>query len=242
MKNQDQIIEALIFASDVPLPSKKIKDIISEIGEREIKKSIARINERYQETNSAFEIVEVAGGYQIVTRPDFADWIRKLYISRTKNRLTQRALETLAIIAYKQPITKTEVESIRGVSADTVIRTLIERKLITVTGREKAPGNPLLYGTTRYFLEYFGLKDISDLPKLREIDELLKSDEKFLESLDQVSLQELIPEELGITSMLSTKPEKDERGEIELPEISDENEMDDSADETSEDESEDKAE
>ena len=242
MKNQDQIIEALIFASDVPLPSKKIKDIISEIGEREIKKSIARINERYQETNSAFEIVEVAGGYQIVTRPDFAGWIRKLYISRTKNRLTQRALETLAIIAYKQPITKTEVESIRGVSADTVIRTLIERKLITVTGREKAPGNPLLYGTTRYFLEYFGLKDISDLPKLREIDELLKSDEKFLESLDQVSLQELIPEELGITSMLSTKSEKDERGEIELPEISDENEMDDSADETSEDESEDKAE
>jgi segregation and condensation protein B len=164
MEKQDQIIEALIFASDTPLPSKKIKEIVSNIGEREIKKSIVRISERYIRSKSPFEIVEVAGGYQIVTRPDYSEWIRKLYISRTKNRLTQRALETLAIIAYKQPITKTEVESIRGVGADTVIRTLIERKLITVTGREKAPGNPLLYGTTRYFLEYFGLKDISDLP------------------------------------------------------------------------------
>ena len=210
MKNQDQIIEALIFASDVPLPSRKIKDIIDGIGEREIKKSVVRIGEKYKETNSPFDIIEVAGGYQIVTQSEYSDWIRKLYISRTKNRLTQRALETVAIIAYKQPITKTEVESIRGVNIDTVVRTLIERKLITVTGREKAPGNPLLYGTTRYFLEYFGLKDISDLPKLREIDELLKSDEKFLESLDQVSLQELVPEELGITSMLTEKQDTEE--------------------------------
>ncbi|MEJ2543214.1 MAG: SMC-Scp complex subunit ScpB [Calditrichaceae bacterium] len=242
MKNQDQIIEALIFASDVPLPSRKIKDIISEIGEREIKKSIERINERYKGTKSAFEIVEVAGGYQIVTRPDYADWVRKLYISRTKNRLTQKALETLAIIAYKQPITKTEVESIRGVGSDTVIRTLIERKLITVTGREKAPGNPLLYGTTRYFLEYFGLKDISDLPKLREIDELLKSDEKFLESLDQVSLQELIPEELGITSMLSDKSKKESSDEIDQSEAGDDKTEEDSSEEIQEDDSDDKSE
>jgi segregation and condensation protein B len=237
MKNQDQIIEALIFASDVPLPSKKIKEIVSEISEREIKKSITRINEKYQERKSPFEIIEVAGGYQIVTRPDYSEWIRKLYISRTKNRLTQKALETLAIIAYKQPITKTEVESIRGVNIDTVIRTLIERKLITVTGREKAPGTPLLYGTTRYFLEYFGLKNISDLPKLREIDELLKSDEKFLESLDQVSLQELVPEELGITSMLSPKSNTDEFIENDLSGTGNASEVKDSAEDIQEDES-----
>lgn len=237
MKNQDQIIEALIFASDVPLPSKKIKEIVSEISEREIKKSITRINEKYQERKSPFEIIEVAGGYQIVTRPDYSEWIRKLYISRTKNRLTQKALETLAIIAYKQPITKTEVESIRGVNIDTVIRTLIERKLITVTGREKAPGTPLLYGTTRYFLEYFGLKNISDLPKLREIDELLKSDEKFLESLDQVSLQELVPEELGITSMLSPKSNTDEFIENDLSGTGNASEAKDSAEDIQEDES-----
>jgi segregation and condensation protein B len=237
MKNQDQIIEALIFASDVPLPSKKIKEIVSEISEREIKKSITRINEKYQERKSPFEIIEVAGGYQIVTRPDYSEWIRKLYISRTKNRLTQKALETLAIIAYKQPITKTEVESIRGVNIDTVIRTLIERKLITVTGREKAPGTPLLYGTTRYFLEYFGLKNISDLPKLREIDELLKSDEKFLESLDQVSLQELVPEELGITSMLSPKSNTDEFIENDLSGTGNASEVKDSAEDIQENES-----
>lgn len=213
MDNLDQIIEALIFASDVPLPSKKIKDIIPDIGERDVKKAIQRIKDKYLESQSAFEVVEVAGGYQIVTRPDYSEWVRKLYISRTKNRLTQRALETLAIIAYKQPITKTEVESIRGVNADGVIRTLAERKLITVMGREKAPGNPLLYGTTRHFLEYFGLNDISDLPKLREIDELIKSDEKFLESLDQVSIQELVPEELGLTSMLSELPQNDSADE-----------------------------
>jgi len=207
MDNKKQIIEALIFASDVPLPARKIKDIVSDSTEGEIKKIIKQINNKYDETKSALQIIEVAGGFQIVTRPEYADLVRKLYISRAKHRLTQRALETLAIIAYKQPITKTEVESIRGVNADTVVRTLIERKLITVIGREKAPGNPLLYGTTKYFLEYFGLKEINDLPKLREIDELLKSDEKFLESLDQVSLQEVLPEELGISSMLQEKIE-----------------------------------
>ncbi len=237
MKNQDQIIEALIFASDVPLPSRKIKEIVSKIGEREIKKSIVRINEKYQETKSPLEIIEVAGGYQIVTLPHYSEWIRKLYISRTKNRLTQKALETLAIIAYKQPITKTEVESIRGVNVDTVIRTLIERKLITVTGREKAPGTPLLYGTTRYFLEYFGLKDITDLPRLREIDELLKSDEKFLESLNQISLQELIPEELGITSMLSPKSDTEEYADNDLSVTGNENDMKNSSEDIQEDES-----
>lgn len=241
MKNQDQIIEALIFASDVPLPSRKIKEIVSEIGEREIKKSIVRINEKYQETKSPLEIIEVAGGYQIVTLPYYSEWIRKLYISRTKNRLTQKALETLAIIAYKQPVTKTEVESIRGVNVDTVIRTLIERKLITVTGREKAPGTPLLYGTTRYFLEYFGLKDISDLPKLREIDELLKSDEKFLESLDQISLQELIPEELGITSMLSPKSDTEEFPENDLSVTGNKNNVKNSSEDVKEDESDEKS-
>jgi len=202
MDQNNNIIEALIFASDAPLPLRKIKEIVADFTESEIKKRIKAINERHEEIQSPLHIVEVAGGYQMVTRPDYWEWIRKLYISRTKSRLTQRALETLAIIAYNQPVTKTEVESIRGVNVDAVIRTLIERKLITVTGREKAPGSPLLYGTTKFFLEYFGLKDITDLPKLREIDELLKSDEKFLESLDQVSLQEMLPEQLGLSSMI----------------------------------------
>jgi len=202
MKEKQNIIEALIFASDIPLPAAKIKEILEDGNVKQIKKQIELLNQKYDRANSPLQIIEVAGGFQIVTRKEYEKWITKLYKSRSAGRLTRRALETVAIIAYKQPITKTEVEAIRGVNVDSVVRTLIERNLITVTGREKAPGNPLLYGTTKYFLEFFGLKDISDLPKLKEIDELLKSDEKFLESLDQVSLEYLNPEKLGLSSML----------------------------------------
>jgi len=197
-----QIVEALLFASDTPLNGKKLREIVPEAGtEKNIKKLISQIDEKYEKQNSPYKIIELAGGYQIVTRDEFATWISKLYKSRSKSRLTRKGLETLAIIAYKQPITKVEVEKIRGVNADGVIRTLSERNLITIKGREKAPGNPLLYGTTDYFLEYFGLNNISDLPKLKEIDELLKGDSKFLESLDQVALDQMLPETLGLNSM-----------------------------------------
>ncbi len=200
MEKRNQIVEALIFASDSPLPARKIKELIDEdtIGVKEIKEAIEQIKQFYEENDSPLEIQEVAGGYQIVTRKYYAPYITRLYKSRSTQRLTQKGLETLAIIAYKQPITKQEIEAIRGVNSDAVIRTLIERHLITVSGREKAPGNPLLYGTTKYFLEYFGLNDLSDLPKLKEMDELLKGDEQFLESLDQVSLESLDAEALGL--------------------------------------------
>ncbi len=211
------VIEALIFASDTPLPMGKIKEIVEEVGAREVRKAVAILNERYEKQGSALTIVEVAGGFQMVTRPEYADYLQKLYKTRQSNRLTQKALETLAIVAYKQPITKQEIEHIRGVNVDGVIRTLIERNLITVVGREKAPGNPLLYGTTKVFLEYFGLKSLDDLPKLKEIDEILKSDDKFLESLDQVALEQLSPEELGIanseTSTENTSEKEGEAGE-----------------------------
>ncbi len=229
-----QIIEALIFASDTPLPSKKIKAIIEEASERDIKKHIEAINAKYDQMNSPLTIVEVAGGYQIVTRPDYEPWIKQLYRTRSASHLTQKALETLAIIAYKQPITKQEIEAIRGVNVDAVMRTLIERNLVSIRGRKKAPGNPLLYGTTAFFLEYFGLKSLDDLPKLKEIDELLKSDDKFLESLDQVALQQLMPEELGLTSMLPTEePPATDVAEKEQPQQADNPEL---PNETKEDE------
>jgi len=197
-----QIIEALLFASDSPLTGKKLREIVPEAGtEKNIKKLIGQIDEKYEKQGSPYKIIELAGGYQIVTRDEFASWITKLYKSRSKSKLTRKGLETLAIIAYKQPITKVEVEKIRGVSADGVVRTLSERNMITIKGREKAPGNPLLYGTTDYFLEYFGINNITDLPKLKEIDELLKGDSKFLESLDQVALDQMLPETLGLNSM-----------------------------------------
>jgi len=214
MPTLEQIAEALIFASDTPLSVKKIKDILEKDSEKEIKKAITALKNKYAKMGSPLDVVEVAGGFQIVTRPEYAHYIKKLYRSRAAGHLTQRALETMAIIAYKQPITKQEVESIRGVGSDTVIKTLLERNLITVSGRLKAPGNPLLYSTTKAFLEYFGLKTIKDLPKLKEIDELLKSDEQFLESLDQVSLEQLKPEELGLSSMM----EEDRAASEEQPE------------------------
>lgn len=197
-----QIIEALLFASESPLTSKKIKEILPEVkGERAVKKLIAELDEKYESTGSALKVIELAGGFQIVTRDTFSTWVAQLYRTRSRNKLTRKGLETLAIIAYKQPITKIEVEKIRGVNTDGVVRTLIERNLITVKGREKAPGNPLLYGTTDTFLEYFGLKDISHLPKIKEIDELLKEDSKFLESLDQVALDQIHPDLLGLSSL-----------------------------------------
>ncbi len=204
-----QIVEALLFASDAPLPARKIRDIMDDVSVGDIKKAIGQIREKYDSTNSPMQIIEIAEGYQIVTRKEYANWISKLFQSRTSQRLSKKALETLAIIAYKQPITKLEIENIRGVNADAVTRTLIERNLITVVGREKAPGNPLLYGTTKFFMEYFGLADLSHLPRLKEIDELLKNDEQFLESIDQVALEQLHPEALGISSA-----EKEEKPEI----------------------------
>ena len=198
--NLHRIVEALLFASDVPLSVEKMKEILDGPGIKQIRNALQRLEESYDNSGSAIKLVELAGGYQLVSREEYVQFIQKMYRGRSSPRLTQRALETLAIIAYKQPITKQEMEAIRGVNVDGVVKTLLERNLVKIEGRQKAPGNPLLYGTSKFFLQYFGLNSLADLPKLKEIDELLKDDDKFLESLDQVSLQQLAPEALGITT------------------------------------------
>lgn len=204
-KDIKNIIEALLFASDTPLTIQRMKEILELSSSKEIRNGLDELEDHYLKTHSAMRIIEVAGGFQIVSKEDYASYVQKLYKGRQASRLTQRALETLAIIAYKQPITKHEIENIRGVNVDGVVKTLLERNLVNIEGRQKAPGNPLLYGTTKYFLEYFGLKDLDALPKLKEIDELLKEDDKFLESLDQVALKQLEPEVLGLTSLLQAE-------------------------------------
>ncbi len=219
--NIAQIIESLLFSSDIPLTQAKIKVILPEIDTKEITKSIKELNKHYEKTNSSLVIIEVANGYQLVTREEYAEYIQKLYKGRSASKLTSRALETLAIIAYEQPITKQRMEHVRGVNVDGVVKTLLERNLISIVGREKAPGNPLLYGTTNYFLEYFGIKTLKDLPKLKEIDELLKGDEDFLKSLDQVALQQIEPEILGIKNI-----EENEQKELALDSSVSENESD----------------
>ncbi len=190
MENLKSIVEALIFASDTPLSLKQIKDIINGphrkfpsngetegISEDDIKNIIAELNQKYAEQGSAFRIIEIAEGYQFATLPEFAKWVGRLFKEKNKRKLSQPALETLAIIAYKQPISKPEIEAIRGVNVDHIIKTLLEKKLITIVGRAETIGRPLLYGTTKEFLKYFGLKNLSELPKPSEIEEIMKDEE-----------------------------------------------------------------
>lgn len=215
--NLHRILEALLFASDIPLSLDRLKEALEGPGKKEIRAAMEKLNKSYESSDSAIMVAELGGGYQILTRKEYAHHIQKLYRSKSAPRLTQRALETLAIIAYKQPLTKQEMEAIRGVNVDGVVKTLLERNLVKIEGRQKAPGNPLLYGTTRFFLQYFGLHSLEDLPKLKEIDELLKGDEKFLESLDQVALQQIAPEALG---MKLGNPAVREQTTLEIPDKS----------------------
>jgi len=170
-------IEALLFASDTPLSVRKLSSLTGEESTKEIKESILELDRIYRETNRSYTIIEVAGGYQLATLPEFSEIISRLYKGRRKSRLSQPALETLAIIAYKQPTSRVDIEAIRGVNCDGVLSTLTERELIAITGRGEGVGKPYLYSTTRKFLEYLGLKDYRDLPSLDEIEKKLEENE-----------------------------------------------------------------
>ena len=172
-----QIVEALIFASDVPITIDQLKSFIEDTTVVQIQKVIEELNLENKQNNRAFHIIHVAGGYQMVTREAYSQWVKKLFQKKIKSRLTQAALETLSVFVFKQPVSKTEVSAIRGVNCDGVVKTLLDRKLINITGRSDGPGRPLIYCTTKEFLRYFGVNNISDLPKPREIEELLKEDD-----------------------------------------------------------------
>lgn len=181
-----KIVEALIFASDNPITENRIKDIINELDSTQINEIITELNTEYDQNEHAFKIVQLAGGFQFITRSKYANYIKQYYKGRAKSKLSRAGLETLAIIAFKQPISRPEIDSIRGVNSDGVIRNLLERNLIYISGRSKAVGRALLYNTTPEFLQYFGINDISDLPKPKEIEELLGSgQEEFPFSSDE---------------------------------------------------------
>jgi segregation and condensation protein B len=174
------VVEALVFASDEPLSANIIKNILDSartfgrVTVEAITGRIKALNKKYEEEGAGFHIVEIAGGFQFATKKEMAQWVSLLFKERARRKLTKSALETLAIIAYKQPITKPEIESIRGVNIDYVLHSLLEKELVTVIGRAETVGRPLLYGTTQKFLKVFNLKNLEDLPKLREIDEIIK--------------------------------------------------------------------
>src|SRR6266498_5240462 len=174
------IVEALIFASPEPLTPKTLYKLLEEEPREDVDAALAALRADY-ERPGGLQLVEVAGGYQIVTRAELHEWVRKLFHERTTQKLSVQALETLAVIAYKQPVTAPEIADIRGVSSSGgVLSTLVERHLIKTVGRKQVVGRPFMYATTREFLERFGLNDISDLPKVEDMAEALGLDAPIL--------------------------------------------------------------
>ena len=169
------IVEALIFASPEPVTIKTLTKLLDTEPKEEIVAAIEALKEDYQRSGG-LTLVEVAGGYQIVTRAELHEWVRRLFHERTTQKLSVASLETLAVIAYKQPVTAPEISEIRGVNTVGVLGTLVERHLVKVVGRKQVVGRPFLYGTTREFLDRFGLNDLSDLPKVEDMSELLGFD------------------------------------------------------------------
>ncbi len=167
------IIEAVLMTADSPVSPGRFADLLSDANGRDIRDAIDELKAQYDEAGHAFTIVELAGGFQLATRRHFAPWIRKFHQTRTSVRLSQAALETLAIVAFKQPLTRIEVDNIRGVGCGGVLHTLMEHNLVRIVGRSDGIGKPMLFGTTRDFLSVFGLKSLADLPKPKELEELM---------------------------------------------------------------------
>lgn len=169
----ERVVEAILFAADTPLSPAKIVSILGVGSARDVRKHVNALNKRYEEQGSAFRIESIAGGYQMLTRPEFNTWLRRLKQSKQDSRLSQAAMETLAVIAYKQPVVRAEIEAIRGVQSGEMLNRLRELGLIKIVGRAEDVGRPMLYGTTKRFLEVFGLSGLEDLPEVEE----LKGDE-----------------------------------------------------------------
>jgi segregation and condensation protein B len=193
MEKIKAVIEALIFASDTPLAPEKIRVVFPEVEKTEIREIIDQLVSEYNERQGGMCLQEVAGGFQFRTNPELSQWIKKLK-STKPHSLSPQAMETLAIIAYKQPIVKSEIESIRGVDVGGPLRNLLDKKLIRIVGRKDVPGKPIIYGTTRKFLEVFNLKDIMDLPNLRELKELNRQQEQVELDIEQ-EIEQKVEEE-----------------------------------------------
>ncbi|MBS3733588.1 MAG: SMC-Scp complex subunit ScpB [Phycisphaerae bacterium] len=162
-------VEAVLFATDSPLTPEKIARVADLPGRKAVRQAIDTLNARYDEHGASFRIEEIAGGYQMLTRPEYHGLLERLFQSRSQTRLSQAAMETLAIVAYRQPILRADIEVIRGVSCGEVLRGLLEKQLVKIVGRADVLGRPMLYGTTRRFLEVFGLASLDDLPRAEEL-------------------------------------------------------------------------
>ncbi len=167
------IVEAMVFAAPQPLTAREIGRVLGGVGKEDWQRALQEVKESYAGDDRGLQLIEVAGGWQITTRPEYNDWVRELLDPKVPTRLSIQALETLAVIAYRQPATLPEIIELRGVRSQGVVKTLLEKRLIRITGRKEVVGRPMLYGTTKQFLLHFGLKDLDELPQIEEFAEVL---------------------------------------------------------------------
>jgi segregation and condensation protein B len=191
------VLEALVFAAPQPITPKEIARVLQGVAREDWERELSGLRADYARDERGLQLVEVAGGFQITTRPEYNDWVRELVDPRTPTRLSIQALETLAVIAYKQPVTLPEIIALRGVKSGGVVKTLLEKRLIRITGRKEVVGRPMLYGTTKQFLLHFGLKDLGELPRIEEFAEVLG------EEVDVAGLKRAIESPLPVDTGLA---------------------------------------
>jgi len=207
-------IEAVLFIGGGPLSLDRLKGIFEDATKEQIEAQVQALQADYDARDAGVMVAEVANGYQIATRPEQAVWVRKFKTVKVTTRLSRPALETLAIIAYKQPVTRPEIEAIRGVNIGGIVRNLMERRLVKIVGKKDVPGKPMLYGTSVEFLQYFGLKDLSSLPTLREFQELDANEDAMVEALpERDGGSGPLPEESGETPDTAGIAPPDDSGE-----------------------------
>jgi segregation and condensation protein B len=201
------ILEAVLFVSPEPVPVARLMSIVGAVSKAEVVQALDILEHDLDQEGRGIQLVQVAGGYRLVTKQEYGPWLKRMDKAKAAQKLSRSALESLAIIAYKQPLVRAEIEEIRGVETSGVLRTLCERKLVRIVGRKDVPGRPIMYGTTKFFLEHFGLQDLTQLPPLREFKELGESEQALLpieqESLLTVETSEpSYSEDLPVTSDL----------------------------------------
>lgn len=174
------ILEAVLFVSSEPVPVARLMSILGTVSKAEVVQALKLLTHDLDQDGRGIQLVQVAGGYRLVTKQEYGPWLKRMDKAKAVQKLSRSALESLAIIAYKQPLVRSEIEEIRGVETSGVLRTLLERKLVRIVGRKEVPGRPIMYGTTKFFLEHFGLQDLSQLPPLREFKELGESEQALL--------------------------------------------------------------
>jgi len=174
------ILEAVLFVSPEPVPVARLVSIVGTVSKDEVVQALRILTHDLDQDGRGIQLVQVAGGYRLVTKQEYGPWLKRMDKAKAAQKLSRSALESLAIIAYKQPLVRSEIEEIRGVETSGVLRTLCERKLVRIVGRKDVPGRPIMYGTTKFFLEHFGLQDLSQLPPLREFKELGDSEQALL--------------------------------------------------------------